>query len=332
MALNPQPNTIETQLAELRIDDSKPLHGPATVAAPPTPPFSPGLAPETPCIAGPSGLTLPLTPSLATPGTEEPPALPTAPPTTFPLFPFLPAELRLKIWAFSFLPRTVELHSRRAHYASTAECPLSATPSWHSKSRNPAALSVSAEARAAALWHYRVALPLEALPARHEHHVTLTGLKTCERPGDTVRGGGRVLYVDPAEDTVVLCAEVVFLRVKRLLDWFRQQDRAGRGLRKLAMSVKAWAISGPAAQALKAFGATLFGDIDEFCLFFYDDWVPPEAWTGARCELVGLSPDEDVYRRFLMGKGRQFRDGDRWIVVGKRPMEVVEIRFHDEGW
>ncbi|KAK0741394.1 hypothetical protein B0T18DRAFT_440681 [Schizothecium vesticola] len=296
MALNPQPNTIEIHLATLRIDDSKPPHGPTAVAAPPTPPFSP-----------------------------EPPVLPTAP-TTFLLFPLLPAELRLQIWAASFLPRTVELHSRRAHYASTD------TPCWHSKSRNPAALSVSAEARAAALAHYRVALPLDALPARHEHHVTLTGLKTCERPGDTLRGGDRRLYVDPTHDTVVLCAEVVFLRVKRLLDWFRQQDARGRGLRKLAMSVKAWAISGPAAQALKVFGRTLFGEIDEFYLFFYDDWVPPETWTGARCELVRLSPDEDVYRRFLMGKGRQFRDGDRWIVVGKRPMEVVEIRFHDEGW
>ncbi|KAK1834899.1 hypothetical protein QBC39DRAFT_368613 [Podospora conica] len=328
MALNSQPSDMMTRLNALRIDDIKPLHGTAIVAAPPTPPFSPALAPDTPPTNNPFGVTLSLDPPLATPPTEHPPVLP-IPPTTFPLFPFLPAELRLKIWAASFLPRTVELHSRRSHYASTDHT----TPCWHSKSRNPAALSVCTEARAAALSHYRVALPLDALPARHEH-VVLTGLKTCERPGDTLRGGDRRLYVNLAEDTVVLCSEVAFMRLKRLLDWFRQQDGrgGGRGLRKLAMSVKAWAISGPAAQALKAFGNAQFGEVDEFYLFFYDDWVPPEAWTGARCELVGFSPDEDVYRRFLMGRGRQFRDGDGWIVVGKRPMEVVEIRFHDEGW
>ena len=31
----------------------------------------------------------------------------------FTLFPALPAELRLKVWAFSFTPRIVEIHSRK---------------------------------------------------------------------------------------------------------------------------------------------------------------------------------------------------------------------------
>jgi len=230
----------------------------------------------------------------------------------------------------------VELHSRRSHYASNA---YEDFPYWHSKSRNPAALSVNTEARSAAIDHYRVVLPLEALPGRGEvDFVALTGLKTCERPGDMVHGGDRRLYINLVEDTVVLCSEVAFFRVKRLLEWFRKQGvgrmgrNSGPGLRKLAMSVKAWAIAGPAAQVLKVFGKTVFADIDEFRLFFYDEWVPPEAWTGARCELVAFSPEDDAYRRFLMGRGKQFREGDGWMKVGKQPMEVVEVRFHDEGW
>ena len=315
------------------------------VAKLPTPPFSPVLPADDATVPPLLGVTLPATPdALTTPSTEEsvlflePPAVPNGttivPATTFPLFPLLPAELRLKIWAFSFVPRTVELHARRTHYANDDH---GDTPRWRSHSLNPPALSVNPEARAAALEHY-IAFPLAGLPVRGVRDVALTGLQTCERPGDMLRDGDRKLYINVAEDTVVLFSDMNFLRVKRLLDWFRTHDvgrkgrEGARGLRKLAMSVMAWSIAVGAAETLSWFGRTVFADIDEFYFFMFEDWIPPEAWTGARCELVDVCPEHDYYRRFVMGRGQQFRDRGGWMKVGKRPLKVVEIRFYNEGW
>lgn len=232
----------------------------------------------------------------------------------------------------SFLPRTVELHRRRSHYADNDR---GSTPKWQSRSRNPAALSVSAEARAAALECYTVALPLAAPPpSRHQ---------TSERPGDLLLDSDRVLYLNLEQDTVVVLGDLQCARLVKLLDWFRRADslaaRRGKnggttrgkgGLRRLAMSVAPWTHEVGAA-ALKAFARTLFVDLDEFVLFMYSERLPPPAWRGGPCVLEEASADADYYRRFLVGRGRQFRSGDGWMAVGQRPMKVADIRF-DDGW
>ncbi|KAK4120995.1 hypothetical protein N657DRAFT_578671 [Parathielavia appendiculata] len=218
----------------------------------------------------------------------------------------------------SFLPRTVELHTRRAHYANDDE--RGATPKWQSQSRNPAALSVNVEARAAALEFYTVTLPLQ--------------------------NSYRVLYLNLEHDTVVLLGDLHYTRLTKLLDWFRMKDRptsgrprhsdvaggAGKekGLRKLAMSVALWAHEVGAA-TLKAFARTVFADMDEFTLFMYPDRLPPPEWTGGVCMLEEADADADYYRRFIIGRGRQFRVGNGWMVVGQQPMKVAEISF-EGGW
>ncbi|KAK3377435.1 hypothetical protein B0H63DRAFT_477197 [Podospora didyma] len=229
---------------------------------------------------------------------------------TFHFFPFLPAELRLYIWHLSFLPRIVELHKRRTHYADDDRFPR-----WQSYSRNPAALAVNVEARAAALEFYTVSLPLAAPLARHQ---------TVELPGQ-LHLSGRRLYLNLVHDTVIVLGSVHFSRLTRLLGWFRAEDRSGTGLRRLAMSVASWAHEAGAA-TLKLFARTGFTDVEEFVLLMYNDLGPPADWTGGR---VVFKPcrDTDYHRRFVMGKGKQFREGDGWMVVGKQPLKVVDVNF-----
>ncbi|KAK3373107.1 hypothetical protein B0T24DRAFT_249947 [Lasiosphaeria ovina] len=330
-------NDVSTGLGRLRIDidaeDRKPApRAPVAVGATPasvtitvtelqtvTPPLSPTT--ETAAFDR-TDRPLPSPPQAATPG-------------TFPFFPLLPAELRLAIWHLSFLPRAIELHTRRTHYADDDR--HGGTPKWQSQSRNPAALAVSAEARAAALEFYTVALPLAAPLARNQ---------TFELPGDQLQDSDRVLYLNLAQDTVILLGDLHYARLVRLLAWFRDEDgrhhgnRAprcggggggrGKGLRHLAMSVAPWGHPVGAA-TLKVYARSAFADIEEFVLFMYNERMPPADWAGGRCMLVGASADADHYRRFVMGRGKQFREGDGWMVVGKRPMKVVDIWFAD-GW
>ncbi|KAK4215081.1 hypothetical protein QBC37DRAFT_419933 [Rhypophila decipiens] len=316
------------------------------------------------------------------------------PAAEFHLFPFLPAELRLKIWHFSFLlaPRTIELHARRTHYAADDENHYSGIgsfgtfshfspalsssasslsnpaaagppPKWQSESRNPAALSVSAEARCAALEFYTVRLPLAYNPADHTTHPTGHGSRGIpdsgksewdtwtpswtkqddifvrEQPGNMLSSSDRVIYLNLETDTVVLLGDLHFGRLSRLLNWFRdqsqqQQKRPGRpkgtGLKRLAMSVAPFSHQVGAA-TLRAFARTVFADVEEFVLFMYMGRVPPEGWDGGRVVLEDCKRDGDEYRRFLMGRGGQFREGGGWMVVGKSPLRMVEIRFED-GW
>ncbi|KAK5655634.1 hypothetical protein OQA88_5565 [Cercophora sp. LCS_1] len=310
MALDGDTSAIEAKFNKLRIDITKTLHASApapttiTVTALPTPPFSPAPAAE-----ASEPVCLPPPVSLPDPPSD---------PNTFYLFPFLPAELRLKIWHFACVPRTVELHTQRTHYADDEYI----TPRWQSRSRNAAVLSVSVEARAAASEVYYVRLPL-ALPDQ-----------ILLRPSD------RVLYINPEQDMVALLGDLHFPRLTRTLDWFRKQDSAhhrarrgaiakrGKGLRRLAMGVAQWTHPLGAA-TLKAFAPTVFGDIEEFVLFLFKDREPPETWTGELCLIADTDPAEDSYRRFVVGWGKPFREGSGWITVGKRPLKMVDIYFLD---
>jgi len=222
----------------------------------------------------------------------------------------------------SFLPRIVELHTRGAHYAHDDLHGLYIKPKWESRSRNPAAMSVNAEARAAALEFYTISLPLYAPPLPTSFSLQKTD---------------RVLYINLQQDTVVLLGNLHYPRVTRLLLWFRKMDKptrasasaeAGKGLRRLAMSVSLWAHEVGAA-TLMAFARTDFAEMEEFVLFMYPDRPPPPEWKGGLCRFQEIASDTDYYRRFVIGRGRQFRRGDDWMVVGKRPMRVVDLSFED---
>lgn len=271
-------------------------------------------------------------------------------------FPLLPPELRLKIWSvfpphlcnflssfpaknphardLSFLPRTVELHTRRTHYADWPEHHGGA-PRWKSSSRNPAALSVCIESRLAAQEFYTAALPLvAAAPA-----FSAAGEPERRRQGRATDNSSRVLYVNLEHDTVALLGDLHFERLNKLLEWFREQEESdrrkkghARGLRRLAMSTAPWAHDVGAA-TLRAFSRTVFRDIDEFVLFMYAEATPPLQWGGGRCELEEISAAEDYYRRFVVGRGKQFVDpvNGGWMRVGRKEMRIADIRF-EEGW
>lgn len=204
-------------------------------------------------------------------------------------------------------------------------------PKWQSQSRNPAALSVNTEARTAALECYTVALPLFAPPS---------GTPMFAGPGDLLQDSDRVLYLDLESDMVVLLGDLKFSRLTRLLEYFRKIDKPsrgrsagagrgnGKGLRRLAMSVSLWAHEAGGA-ALKAFARTVLADIDEFVLFMHSDRLPPPGWMGGIRVLDEAAADSDDYRRFVTRRGRQFRVGDGWMVVGQRPMKVADISFED---
>lgn len=237
----------------------------------------------------------------------------------FSLFPLLPAELRLKIWAHSFEPRTVELHSRRSHYADDDR--HGGVPKWQSGCTNPAALSVSAECRAAALRHYTVRFPLAAV-------------QPCERAGDSVIDVHRVLYISPAVDTVVVLGDADLRRLAVLFSDCLRRDTAGGqngqgGLRRLGLSVGSWTHEGAGA-SLRVYARTVFRDLEELTLFMFAERVPPADWRGGVCSLSACG-DTDYYRRFAMGRGRQLRNGESWMKVGKKELRIRDLNF-SEGW
>ncbi|KAK4463056.1 hypothetical protein QBC42DRAFT_305149 [Cladorrhinum samala] len=335
-----------------------------SVAALPTPPFSPDID-YTPRSKDPGAAEpLLLGDNTLQQQEEQTPPRPPQPNPHQPLqefhyFPLLPPELRLKIWKLSFLPRTVELHTRRTHYADWPEHHGGA-PRWKSSSRNPAALSVCIESRLAAQEFYTAALPLVARAAPAFSAAAAGGrFRTKSETGSSSNSSSsnnhkqgrvaltgdtstRVLYVNLEHDTVALLGDLHFERLNKLLEWFRERDESdrrtrrskghARGLRRLAMSTATWAHEVGAA-TLRAFSRTVFRDIDEFVLFMYAEPMPPLQWGGGRCELEEISADEDYYRRFIVGRGKQFVDpvNRGWMRVGRKEMRIADIRFED-GW
>lgn len=214
-------------------------------------------------------------------------------PGRFTLFPQLPAELRLKVWQQSFNPRTVELHSRRTHYAQTH------TPRWHSSCGNPAALAVCAESRAEALPFYSVPLPI----------------------GDN----GRLLYLNPAVDTVVILGELDFRRLAALFGTASALDPTRRGLQRVGLSVTCWRHEFAGA-TLRIWAKTLFSQLEQFILVMYTEQLPPPGFSGGECVLEDCQ-GMDHFLRFVMGQGREFKSDGAWMVVGKMEMHISELRF-----
>ncbi|KIM94001.1 hypothetical protein OIDMADRAFT_173029 [Oidiodendron maius Zn] len=257
---------------------------------------------------------------------------------TFPAFPLLPTEIRLRVWTQSLLPRVLELHSPQAHYAdqssiATDHHSMQRPPAFQSRSYNPAALSVNVEARTVALTVYTVALPLAP---EKRHGLALDG---C-----------RVLYISPDRDTVVLLGYAPSMKVTRLVSWFREHIRVqayGLGASGLVTGLCSIGVSAAqftnnqGAQLLRIVGRELFYDVDCFILVIGPgpgcgtEQAPPDWWDGGKCLLRELSQyerdDEDQYRVFQVGVGRQFRGQDGWMVVGRNRMRIASIYF-ENGW
>ncbi|OBT90105.1 hypothetical protein VE02_02544 [Pseudogymnoascus sp. 03VT05] len=269
--------------------------------------------------------------STATPGPPQPPSSTTL--RTFPLFPHLPPEIRLSIWTLSLHPRTLELHSPRAHYANphnTSPDSSLGPPPFQSRSYNPAALSTSLEARNAALRTYSIALPL----ASEMHH----------RPPWAQR---RVLYIAPDRDTLVLLGDEPTIKVSRLVKWIRDhlaaQASPVTGLRNIGISASQFA-SSQGAMILRFVGRDLFVDVERFVLVIGPrpgcgtEVKPPEGWDGGRCLLREFGDPEveeveeghgeeekEQFRGFQRGVGRQFREKAGWMAVGRNRMRIASL-------
>lgn len=251
---------------------------------------------------------------MATTPAIQPTTPPLPHPRQFHLLSQLPIELRLKIWHSSFEPRIVEVHGRRAHYADDFK--HGSVPKWQSGCNNPAALSVNSEARAAALAYYCIRLPLATVAS-------------CERAGDSVADLYRVLYINPTFDTVVILGDLDYYRLSLLLSDIRHRDPAGEGLRRLAVSAR-WTYHQGAGTSIRVLVQNLFPELVQMIVYMYDEKLPPVDWANGVCELDDCS-DKDYYKRYAMGRGQEMRDGDRWIVIGKKELRVMDLNFR-HGW
>jgi hypothetical protein len=203
---------------------------------------------------------------------------------------------------------------------------------FQSRCFNPAALSVSVEARHIALQVYAVALPLALEPESLDH----------DQPGDLVLSDRRVLYVALDRDTIVLLGDVSAAKVTQLVHWFRLHDPSRDlpvGLQRFCTSAGHFAHNHGAAM-LRIIGQQLFSDVDFFALSIGSAaraTAPPAWWSGGRCHLRELQDQVDPqeedgdYREFLNRTGRQFRQGNGWINIGKNEMRIVSVCF-ENGW
>lgn len=277
--------------------------------------------------------------------------------TTFHLFGNLPAELRIKIWHLTFLPRVIELHPTRPNYAAVHDD--GRQQQWQSGCSNPAALSVCSEARQIALGHFRMAYPLAAITTQQEtpppfaHYAARIG--TSNFSGGSSNGKAslrrRTVHISPEEDTVALLGQDSdFAKLSRLLESFRDADPRGLGINNLALSTRGWGYGGSAAM-MRSLDRTILKDLSQLTLFMYSEALPPPEWyargasldeqtlerfrkIGNQCVLVPCESSNSwyAYKVWSGGKGRQFwgEDGNM-IQVGQNEMRIMDLEFAD-GW
>ncbi|KAK2603370.1 hypothetical protein N8I77_009834 [Diaporthe amygdali] len=278
--------------------------------------------------------------------------------TNFHLFGDLPTELRIKVWHLTFLPRVVELHPTRPNYARDD----GRQQQWQSGCSNPAALSVSSEAREIALEHFRIAYPLASITSQQETpgpfaRYAVPDIGTYAFSGASLNGKAglrrRTLHISPEYDTVALLGQDTdFTKLSRLRDSFRDADPKGFGIKNLALSTTGWGYGGSAAM-MRSLDRRILKDLDQLTLFMYSEPLPPLEWrargasldeqtlacfrkTGNRCELVPCTSEGSnawyAYKLWRGGKGRQFWDDEGKILrVGKNEMKIQDLRFSD-GW
>jgi hypothetical protein len=233
----------------------------------------------------------------------------------FPRFASLPAELRQRIWLFSFSPRAVEIHSCRPHYADAfRKANGSVVPKWQSRCANPALLSVNVEARDVALRQYTIKLPLKQdVP----YHAVGDGLDL-----------DRVLYICPEEDTIAVLGEMDFHRMTLLLSDMRFRDPSGTGLRRLAISTR-WISHPGAGRAVQLFVQGLCPDLDALVVFIYNDPAPPKTWNSGICRLGDYAEDEQP-DHFLVRYGQELRDREgNLMIMGTGPVQLKELIFRN---
>lgn len=329
-----------------------PLHSSPAFDATPAPEIDQSL--PTSCDTETHADSVPDAEEKATPGPNPPAA-------SFHLFADLPAELRIKIWHLSLLPRVVELHPTRPNYArdSTAR-----QQQWQSGCSNPASLSVSPEARQVALSHFRIAYPLASItsqeeevePQKQQQQQQQQISTTYNFSGPSATGRAimrrRTLYISPEADTVALLGlDSDFSKLSALLGSLRAADPLGRGISSLALSKGGWGGAGSAA-VIKSLGRTILRDLGQLTLFMYGEPLPPYDWNangasldeeslrrfrraGNRCELVSCEGSSDAwyaYRLWSGGEGRQFWDGEGRIMrVGRNDLRIMDLEFSD-GW
>lgn len=216
-----------------------------------------------------------------------------SPPHEFTRFPDLPAELRIRIWRFSFAPRVLELHSRRSHYARAE------VGQWQSSCGNPVGFSVCAESRAEARSFYPIALPVYG-------------------------GDDRVLYLNPATDTLVVLGELEYPRLSRLFATIQSQDPTEQGLQRIGLSVACWAHEFAGA-TLKIWARSLFKQLEQFILLMYMERLPPTDFRGGECVLEDCKGMESFMR--YVSDAREFRSGNNWMTVGKAELRVMNLHF-----
>ncbi|KAH8204765.1 hypothetical protein TruAng_001099 [Truncatella angustata] len=224
-------------------------------------------------------------------------------PDAFGLFPALPAELRLKIWNATFEPRVLELHSKRGHYAM----PVSAH--WCSDCGNPVTLSLCHESREEALAFYTIALPVG------------------DENGDPTK---RLLYMNPAVDTVALLGDMGYSRLRHLFQSVMGMDPEKRGFQRVGLSISSWAHE-YAGEMLQLWAKALFKDLEHFMLLMYTESSPPANFRRGECtleECVGM----DSFLRLTTGHGAKFRSGEDWIVIGRTEMRVMYLNFVSGKW
>lgn len=162
-----------------------------------------------------------------------------------------------------------------------------------------------------------------------------------------------MLYVSPEHDTVVtLGLDSDLVRLKSMLDTFREGDPLGVGIWRLGLSVRDWGYGGSVFM-LKELEKSHFKHLDQLILFMYSEFRPPDRFatkgaspdqesleafrkTGNICELVPWkgSSAEQAYRMWSGTRGRQFWDDDGDIIkIGRsgNDLKIMDLEFKD-GW
>jgi hypothetical protein len=140
---------------------------------------------------------------------------------------------------------------------------------------------------------------------------------------------GRTLYLNPAVDTIAILGDLDFYRLSSFLSDIRHRDPAGNGLRRLAVSAR-WTSHGGAGSSIRMIVKAMFPELDEFIVYLFDGSLPPDGWVNGTC-LLEDCVGKNIYETFKAGGGRNLRDGDEWMVIGKSKVRIMQLTFIS-GW
>ncbi|KAF4943214.1 hypothetical protein FGADI_13558 [Fusarium gaditjirri] len=159
--------------------------------------------------------------------------------------------------------------------------------------------------------YYRVKLPL-ATVAPYEH------------AGDDINDPHRVLYINPAIDTIVVLGDLDYSRISRLLTGLRVGDPAGKGLQNFAVSAS-WTYHQGAGDTIRMIVKHMFPELVEMTVFMYDEKMPPADWAGGTCELQDCS-HTDYYKRVILLS----RDAIKTLIITIHGMLAIILLLGSE--